>query len=73
MDTLFTTTINTNSVKETFSVSFNNEQYIFKSSTGSINFNLRREDDEWHSNDAIDEELKKAAIEKLDSYLLSQH
>ena len=73
MDTLFTTEILKNGKPQTFTVSFHDERYIFKAIEGNESFSIRREDDEWHSQDALDEATKTAVTEKLEAYLLSQH
>ena len=74
MDVLFTATIPVNGENRKCDIVFNNEAYHFRSAdSGSDLFSLRREDDEWHSSDQIDEPAKAAAIEALETYLLSQH
>ena len=73
METLFTTDLTTNGKTETFAVSFYNEQYHFQDLNSDNSFNIRRENDEWHIEEELDSNLKKNAIEKLESYLLSQH
>lgn len=73
MDTLFTTELEMNGRTETFQVSFHDDKYIFQALTSNMQFSIRREEDEWHPVDPIDEQLKNAATEKLDKYLLAQH
>lgn len=73
MDTLFTTELETNGLTETFQVSFHDDKYIFQALNSPMHFSIRREEDEWHPVESIDEQLKNAATEKLDIYLLSQH
>ncbi len=73
MDTLFTTDLETNGKTETFEVTFSNEQYHFKGLNSNTSFSIRREEDEWHTDQEQDNGLKNAAIEKLEAYLLSQH
>lgn len=73
MDTLFTTELVYKSQTETFAVSFHDDRYIFQGLDGSNSFSIRREEDEWHAVEPIDDQLKNAATEKLESYLLSQH
>jgi hypothetical protein len=73
MDTLFTTDLITKGKIETFAVSFQDDKYIFQALSGSTQFSIRREDDEWHPIEDIEEQLKNTATEKLESYLLSQH
>lgn len=73
MDTLFTTELENNGRSETFHVSFHDEKYIFQAQNSNMHFSIRREEDEWHPVEPIDEQLKNAATEKLDKYLLSQH
>jgi hypothetical protein len=73
MDILFTTDLITNGSSETFEVTFSNEQYHFKGLNSNKSFSIRREEDEWHVDQEQDSNLKNAAIEKLEAYLLSQH
>lgn len=73
MDTLFTTDLNYRGKTETFAVSFHDDQYIFQSLNGTARFSIRREEDEWHPIEPIEDQLKNAATDKLESYLLSQH
>ena len=73
MDTLFTTELIINGKPQTFAVSFHNESYIFKAINNNSQFSLQRVEDEWHTVEPIDNQLKNAAMEKLESYLLSQH
>ena len=73
MDTLFTTELASNGKTETFAVTFQDDRYIFQATNGSTRFSIRREEDEWHAVEPIDDQLKNAATEKLESYLLSQH
>lgn len=73
MDTLFTTELVSKGKTETFAVSFHDDKYIFQALNGSTRFSIRREEDEWHPVEPIDDQLKNAATEKLETYLLSQH
>ena len=73
MDTLFTTELIINDKPQTFAVSFHNESYIFQSINYSTRFCLQRVEDEWHTLEPIDNQLKNEAMEKLEAYLLSQH
>jgi hypothetical protein len=73
MDTLFTTELENKGRTEAFAVSFHDDMYIFKGLNSNLQFSIRREEDEWHPVEPIDDQLKNAATEKLDSYLLSQH
>jgi hypothetical protein len=73
MDTLFTIELDINGRTETFQVSFHDDKYIFQSQNSNLHFSIRREEDEWHPVESIDDQLKNAATEKLDNYLLSQH
>ncbi len=74
MDVLFTATVIADGKNIRSYVIFENEAYLFQSADGKGNlFSLRRENDEWHTNDSIDEHTKTAAIEALETYLLSQH
>lgn len=73
MDTLFTTELIINDKPQTFAVSFHNESYIFQSINNSTQFSLQRVEDEWHTIEPIDNQLKNEAMEKLEAYLLSQH
>jgi len=73
MDTLFTTDLTYKGKLETFAVSFHEDRYIFQAINGSARFSIRREEDEWHTVEPIDDPLRNAATDKLESYLLSQH
>lgn len=74
MEILFTKALNVKEQPIEYSVSFHDEQYFFESKNGSaMNFSLRREDDEWHTTDNMDEDLKDQAVTVLEEYLLAQH
>ena len=74
MESLFTTDILIDGQPVAYAVSFHDEQYEFTpDNSNGIFFSLRREEDEWHTNDAINETVKNNAIDALDKYLLSQH
>ncbi len=74
MESLFTTDILIDGQPVAYAVSFHDEQYEFTpNNSKGIFFSLRREEDEWHTNDAITETVKDNAIDTLDKYLLSQH
>jgi hypothetical protein len=73
MDTLLTTELIFNGQSQIFTVSFHDDKYIFQALNSSTQFSLRREEDEWHTSEPIDNQLKTSAIEKLETYLLSQH
>ena len=73
METLFTTDLVANGKTETFAVSFHDEKYTFQSVSSNTQFSIRREEDECHPVEPLDEQLKTAATEKLESYFLSQH
>lgn len=73
MDALFTTELITKGKPETYNITFHDDKYIFQSLTSKSSFSIRREEDEWHTEDSIEDELKNAATEKLETYLLSQH
>ncbi len=75
MTDLFNTTININNHPVSYSVFFANEEYHFHSSQQDTakSFIIKREHDEWHIKENIDEVLKNNAIEALEKYLLSQH
>ncbi len=74
MESLFNTDILIDGQPVAYAVSFHDEQYEFTPhNSKGIFFSLRREEDEWHTNDAITETVKDNAIDALDKYLLSQH
>lgn len=75
MTDLFNTTITTNNHSVFYSVYFDNEEYHFHSAQQDIakSFIIKREQDEWHIKENIDDGLKNNAIEALEKYLLSQH
>jgi protease II len=74
MDTLFKTHINVEGKNIAYEVSFHDDHYYFNSLNGEgKNFKIQREEDEWHTKDAIDEMTKSYATDALDKYLLAQH
>lgn len=74
MESLFKTDILIDGQPVAYTVSFHDEQYEFIPNNGKgIFFSLRREEDKWHTTDAINETVKNNAIDALDEYLLSQH
>ncbi len=75
MTDLFNTTIHTNNYLVSYSVYFSNEEYHFHSAQENIikSFIVKREHDEWHIIDDIENDLKNNAIASLEKYLLSQH
>jgi len=73
MDTLFTAELVQNGQNKIFDVFFEQDRYIFKSQDDESEFGIKREDDEWHPDRTLDDQLREAAINQLESYLLSQH
>ncbi len=74
MESLFKTDILIDGQPVAYAISFHNEHYEFTpDNNNGIFFRLRREEDEWHTNDVIDESVKNKATDALDKYLLSQH
>ena len=74
MDTLFKTDINVEGKNIGYEVSFHDDYYYFKAlNNEGKDFKIQREEDEWHTKDAIDETTKSLATDALDKYLLAQH
>lgn len=76
MEDLFNTRLSINNEERAYKVVFDREQYIFQPlepTSGSAVFSLRREQDEWHPAEAMDEETKRQAIDALERYLMKQH
>ncbi len=74
MVSLFKTNILISGKNIPYDVSFHDEQYHFKPLINEgKTFYFRREEDEWHTGDALDETTKIAATDALENYLLSQH
>ncbi len=75
MTDIFDTTIIANNQPVFYSVYFSAEEYHFKSAQEDMaqSFTLKREHDEWHVKENIENELKNNAIASLEKYLLSQH
>ena len=73
MEKLFTTTISKAGQSITYDVHFENERYLFVPNEGSGEFGIKREEDEWHPDSDLDNDVREAAIKALDEYLLSQH
>ncbi len=74
MNVLFKTSLEIRGNATTYEVIFENEVYHFQPiNEKGLPLRIRREEDEWHSDDAIDAQTKTAATEALDAYLLSQH
>ncbi len=73
-DTLFSTPLTINGTTKTYHVFFENETYRFlQEDNAEAVLELRREEDEWHTESTIEESTKSTAINALDEYLLSQH
>ena len=73
MEKLFTTTISKAGQSITYDVHFVNERYLFVPNEGSGEFGIKREEDEWHADRELENDVREAAIKALDEYLLSQH
>jgi hypothetical protein len=59
-----------------YRIVFDKEKYIFLPDAddgGGTSFSFRREHDEWHAVENISDEIKSAAIDALDRYLMKQH
>jgi hypothetical protein len=57
----------------TYDVVFKEEAYHFTPSGNGPAFALRREHDEWRTDDHIEKAVKSEAITALDNYLLQQN
>ena len=74
MNIHFSTDIIINGKPEAYNVIFEQDAYRFMPESGSGDpFILKREDDEWHAEGAINDIAKTQAISALDKFLLSQH
>lgn len=74
MKTLFKSTQNIDGKMASYDVSFYDGAYRFQpADSNTIAFSLRREADEWRTNDTIDAYTLDAATSALEQYLLSQH
>ncbi|MFN2438678.1 MAG: hypothetical protein ABR503_05725 [Chitinophagaceae bacterium] len=75
MTELFNITLTANNQPTAYSVFFANEEYHFQSTDEKTaeSFIIKREHDEWHTKESIDNELKNNAIAALEKYLLAQH
>lgn len=75
MSTLFTTNLPTHGDRsQTYQVNFHDEAYHFvPEGNDKKEFSFRREEDEWHTDDALAPILRSEAIAALDKYLLAQH
>lgn len=74
MEPLFKTNLMIDGKASAYEVFFEEDEYRFQPESGTgLQLHLRREQDEWHTNDALNEQTKNEAIDALDDYLLSQH
>ncbi len=74
MENLFTEELNYKGKQVSYTVSFHDDAYHFlPSDSNAPNFSIKRERDEWMTNDEVDERTLNAATSALDKYLLSQH
>ena len=74
METLFTQQLKVNGKDTLYNVSFHDDAYHFTpQAKGGISFSIKRERDEWMTNNDLDPSLLSAATAGLDNYLLSQH
>lgn len=74
MKPLFETNLRYNGHAIAYEVYFEKEAYVFQPAQNDFPvIKLKREDDEWHSDESIDGSLRATAISELEHYLLSQH
>lgn len=75
MERLYTTDLMIKGRKATYEVIFENDAYVFHPQNAGEyqTFAVKREEDEWHPQSQLDEEVKEEAIASLEKYLLSQH
>ena len=73
MEHLFTTDLIFAGKPASYNVDFREEAYYFKPTAGGPSFQLRRDHDEWHCEEPVDEVMLAQAIKALESYLLQQH
>lgn len=76
MEQLFSTNIAVNKENVNYREIFNDEKYVFLSESENKafpSFSFRREQDEWHDQELLPQDIKKQAIDALEKYLLKQH
>lgn len=76
MENLFITSVNVEAQTVKYLVQFDHENYHFipqETRSSCPDFSLRREHDAWIEINPLPEELKKQAVDALESYLLRQH
>lgn len=74
MEHLFNTHLVFNGEVINYEVHFENETYTFQPlKTGAPIILLKREQDEWHCANEVNEDLKASAVTQLDNYLMAQH
>jgi hypothetical protein len=76
MEDLFSTSIAVNNENVNYHVIFDNEKYVFLSearNTAFPSFSFRRQHDQWLDLELLPTDIKKQALEALESYLLRQH
>ncbi len=76
MEDLFSTPIAVNNQDITYRVTFADDRYTFASDAADnafSTFSVKREADEWHSEDGLPPDIKNQAVDALEKYLLRQH
>ena len=74
MEDLFWTTLSLNGAQKEYHIIFEEEEYRFVPKESSeTGYRFKREHDEWIAADAASEEVKDAAVDALEKYLLRQH
>ena len=76
MEDLFSTSISVKNQYIMYHIKFDHDKYIFEpveENSALSSFSLKRENDEWHIQRLLEEDLKKQAVDALETYLLKQH
>lgn len=76
MEDLFSTNIAVNNQNVNYRVIFEDDRYTFLSEAENkafSAFSFKREHDEWHDQELLPSDIKRQAIDALESYLLKQH
>ena len=74
MEDLFYTNIRINNKEARYHIIFDSEKYSFiPVDAGARGFSFKREEDNWHAQDELDEETLEQAVDALEEYLMKQH
>jgi hypothetical protein len=74
MEDLFWTTLSLNGKEAEYHIIFENDAYCFiPKDVSLVKYKFKRGHDEWQAMDAASENVKDAAVEALEKYLMRQH